>query len=61
MRDKSLRAIGSGRVTISTETLSPYPHSPLYPAVSQGKIVRKRFYNVIPEEQEGRFKLVSQI
>ena len=57
----SLYAIGSGRVVVSCEQLSPYPSSPLYPAVQQGRVVYKRFYHVVPEEpQEARFKLVTQ-
>jgi hypothetical protein len=60
--DMTLFALEPGRVMVSCDTLSPYPSSPLYPAVSMGKVVRKRFYHVIPEEpQEPRFKLVSQI
>ena len=60
--DMTLYALEPGRVMVSCETLSPYPNSPLYPAISQGKVVRKRFFHVVPEHpQEARFRLVTQI
>jgi len=59
-RDLTLFALEAGEVVISTEQLSPYPQSPLYPSVQEGKVVMKKFYHVIPEEQKQTFKLVSQ-
>lgn len=54
-------ALEPGKVEITVEELSPYPHSPLYPAVQAGRVVKKLFYHVIPEKQEPKFKLVSQV
>merc|ERR1712018_300117 len=59
-RDCTLFALEPGNVIITTETLSPRPESPLYAAVKGGRVVNKRFYNIIPEEQKALFKLVSQ-
>ena len=58
--DKSLVAMEAGRVIISKEKLSPYPRSPLYNLVSKGSVFEKIFFHVIPDEQEKRFRLVSQ-
>jgi len=59
-RDLTLFALEKGEVVISCEQLSPYPQSPLYPAVQAGRVVHKRFYHVIPEPQMPLFRLVSQ-
>ncbi len=60
-RDLTLFALEPGRVVVSEEVLSPYPHSPLYPAVQAGRVFTKLFYHVIPETQHCRFKLISQV
>merc|ERR1711868_31239 len=59
-RDCTLFALVPGHVIITTEQLKPRPESPLYDAVKNGRVVKKRFYNIIPEEQKPLFKLVSQ-
>ena len=59
-RDLTLFAMEAGRVIVTCEKLSPYPESALYPAVQAGRVVYKKFYNVLPEPQEAKFKLVSQ-
>merc|ERR1712018_470375 len=59
-KDLTLFALEKGEVVITCEKLSPYPKSPLYPSVKSGRVVYKRFYHVIPEEQKPLFRLVSQ-
>ncbi len=58
-KDCTLFALEAGRVIITTETLNPYPRSPLYPSVQAGRVIEKQFYHIIPEEQHNRFKLIS--
>ncbi|KAK2182651.1 hypothetical protein NP493_342g00020 [Ridgeia piscesae] len=60
-KDLTLFALEQGRVIVTVEKLSPYPNSPLYPAVKAGRVVLRKFYHVIPEPQRETFKLVSQI
>ena len=60
-RDLTLFALEPGRVVTSSEQLSPYPYSQLYPAVKAGRVVYKKFFHVIPDKQKQEFKLVSQI
>nr|VZI36825.1 unnamed protein product [Spirometra erinaceieuropaei] len=52
-----LVALRDGRFTISTETLSPYPDSPLYPLVKEGRELRKPFVHVVARPVEPVFKL----
>nr|CDS25699.1 hypothetical protein HmN_000613700 [Hymenolepis microstoma] len=53
-----LVALRSGRFTITTETLSPYPDSPLYSAVNEeGKVLQRPFVHVIAPPTEPVFKL----
>ena len=59
-KDLTLFALEAGEVALSCEQLSPYPQSPLYPAVKSGRVVHKLFYHVIPEEQKPLFRLVGQ-
>ena len=60
-KDLTLFALEAGRVMLTVEKLSPYPSSPLYPAVKAGREVLRKFYHVIPEPQRVTFKLVSQV
>lgn len=53
-----LVALRSGRFTITTETLSPYPDSPLYSVVKEEKrVLRRPFVHVIAPPVEPVFKL----
>ncbi|VDM31218.1 unnamed protein product [Hydatigera taeniaeformis] len=53
-----LVALRGGRFTITTETLSPYPDSPLYPVVKeQGRVLRRPFVHVISPPTVSVFKL----
>ncbi|CAL8102511.1 unnamed protein product [Calicophoron daubneyi] len=52
-----LIALCNGRFTISTETLSPFPDSPLYAAVSRGEVIRKPFVHVIGDPVEPIYRL----
>ncbi|KAK2155096.1 hypothetical protein LSH36_249g01090 [Paralvinella palmiformis] len=59
-RDLTLFALEAGRIVMSREKLSPYPSSPLYDYINNGKTIYKLFYNVIPDPQPKIFKLVSR-
>lgn len=53
-----LVALRSGRFTITTETLSPYPDSPLYSVVhEEGRVLRRPFVHVITPPTKPVFKL----
>ncbi|KAH9280558.1 hypothetical protein ECG_07081 [Echinococcus granulosus] len=53
-----LIALRNGRFTITTETLSPYPDSPLYPVVKEeGRVLRRPFVHVIAPPTVPVFKL----
>ncbi|XP_055894285.1 39S ribosomal protein L27, mitochondrial-like [Biomphalaria glabrata] len=62
MDDKwTLKAAFDGIVVISTETLNPYPDSPLYLPVQKGAVLQKKFFHIIPTPLHGKFKLVSEV
>lgn len=53
-----LIALRSGRFMITTETLSPYPDSPLYSVVNEeGRTIKRPFVHVIAPPSEPIFKL----
>ncbi|VDK32449.1 unnamed protein product [Taenia asiatica] len=53
-----LVALRGGRFTITTETLSPYPDSPLYPVVKEeGRVLQRPFVHVIAPPTVPVFKL----
>ncbi|VDO03147.1 unnamed protein product [Rodentolepis nana] len=53
-----LVALRSGRFTITTETLSPYPDSPLHSLVNEeGRVIQRPFVHVIAHQTEPVFKL----
>ncbi|TPP64174.1 Mitochondrial 39S ribosomal protein L27 L27mt [Fasciola gigantica] len=52
-----LIAMCNGRFTISTETLSPFPDSPLYEAVHRGEQIVRPFVHVISEPIEPVYRL----
>ncbi|CAL1526818.1 unnamed protein product [Lymnaea stagnalis] len=56
----TLKAAYDGIVVISTESLNPYPDSPLYLPVQKGAIIQKKFFNIIPTPLHGKFKLISE-
>lgn len=56
----TLTAAYDGILVLTTETLNPYPHSPLYTAVQNGAEIHKKFVNVIPTPIHGKFRLVSE-
>ena len=53
-----LVALRSGRFTITTETLSPYPDSPLYAVVNEkDRVLRRPFVHVVAPTITPVFKL----
>ncbi|XP_005108367.1 39S ribosomal protein L27, mitochondrial [Aplysia californica] len=58
--DCTLRAAYDGIVVISTETLNPYPDSPLYAPTQNGLVLQKKFIHVIPTPLHGKFRLLSE-
>ena len=50
-----------GFVVLTTESVRPYPHSPLYQYVSRGNEVKRNFIHVIPPRREGHFRLLEQL
>ncbi|KAL5108069.1 Polypyrimidine tract-binding protein 2 [Taenia crassiceps] len=53
-----LVALRDGRFVITTETLSPYPDSPLYPVVrEEGRVLRRPFVHVVAPPSVPVFKL----
>ncbi|VUZ47374.1 unnamed protein product [Hymenolepis diminuta] len=53
-----LVAMRDGRFTITTETLSPYPDSPLYSVVNEeGRVIQRPFVHVIAPPIRPFFKL----
>ncbi|VDP89642.1 unnamed protein product [Echinostoma caproni] len=52
-----LIAMCNGRFTISTETLSPFPDSPLYSAVQRGEQIVRPFVHVISDPPEPIYRL----
>ena len=58
--DCTLRAAYDGIVLITTESLNPYPDSPLYEPVQAGLNIQKKFFHIIPTPLHGKFRLISQ-
>ena len=56
----TLRAAYDGIVIISTESLNPYPDSPLYDPVQNGLVIQKKFFHIIPAPLHGKFRLLSE-
>lgn len=60
-RTNRLVAMCDGVVMITTETLNPYPDSPLYGPVSQGIEIKKKFFHIRPIPLHGKFRLINEI
>ena len=50
-----------GFVVITTESVKPHPHSPLYRYVSSGNEVKRNFIHVLPPRREAAFRLIDQL
>ena len=54
-------ALCDGSVMITTETLNPYPDSPLYGPVQKGMEIKRKFFHIKPIPLHGKFRLVNEI
>lgn len=59
--DYTIRSKVPGFLVITTESVKPYPHSPLYRYVNSGNDVKRNFLHVIPPRRQAAFRLVDQI
>ena len=61
-QDNSLLALEAGRVEVTMDPIRPYPHSNYARLIKRdGGPINRKYYHVIPDPQEKRFKLVSQV
>ena len=60
-RTNRLFALCDGSVMITTETLNPYPDSPLYGPVQKGMEIKRKFFHIKPIPLHGKFRLVNEI
>ncbi|CAF4161410.1 unnamed protein product [Rotaria sp. Silwood2] len=59
--DYTIRSKVPGFVVITTESVKPYPHSPLYRYVNSGNDVKRNFIHILPPRREASFRLIDQL
>ncbi|XP_049865427.1 50S ribosomal protein L27 [Pectinophora gossypiella] len=63
-RNGTLFAMEAGKVVVTCEKFDPYyghPWVQRFYGGREGQIIYKKYYNVIPEPQHQRFKLIEEI
>ncbi|CAF1989370.1 unnamed protein product [Rotaria magnacalcarata] len=59
--DYTIRSKVPGFVVITTESVKPHPHSPLFRYANSGNEVKRNFVHVLPPRREASFRLIDQI
>ncbi|CAF3741392.1 unnamed protein product [Rotaria sordida] len=59
--DYTIRSTVPGFVVITTESVKPYPHSPLFRYVNSGNDVKRNFIHILPPRRQASFRLIDQL